>query len=349
MKVCYFGNYDSEYIRNKVIITGLKANGVSVIECVDRSPGIRKFVNLFRKHWKIRNEYDIMIVGFSGQLIVPFAWILCRKKIVFDGFVPIYDALIYNHKSVKKHSLKSVFYWLLDFFAVHLSDLVLTDTNEHVNYYAKTFKAKKKKFNRLFIGANTDIFMPLERKRHNKDFIIEFHAIVYGEHGIDDILDAAKILKSKNFDIKFLMIGASRMYDQAKERAKHENLDNMEFVGRKPLKDIARYIAESDVCLGLFGKTEKVQRVIPNKAYEIIACDRPLVSVCSRAMKELFKNRETCMFTNLDNGESLADAIIELKSNDKLRKKISENGYQLFINNLTPKKIGENLISILSK
>jgi len=33
MTICYFGDYNSNYSRNRVIIKGLKENGVNVLEC----------------------------------------------------------------------------------------------------------------------------------------------------------------------------------------------------------------------------------------------------------------------------------------------------------------------------
>ncbi len=33
MKVCYWGTYDKGYLRNKILITGLRENGVEVVEC----------------------------------------------------------------------------------------------------------------------------------------------------------------------------------------------------------------------------------------------------------------------------------------------------------------------------
>src|SRR6266404_7464794 len=35
LRVCYFGAYDREYVRNVVLINGLRRNGVEVVECHD--------------------------------------------------------------------------------------------------------------------------------------------------------------------------------------------------------------------------------------------------------------------------------------------------------------------------
>jgi len=33
MRVCYFGTYDLNYSRNRILIEGLERNGIDVVEC----------------------------------------------------------------------------------------------------------------------------------------------------------------------------------------------------------------------------------------------------------------------------------------------------------------------------
>ena len=40
---------------------------------------------------------------------------------------------------------------------------------------------------------------------------------------------------------------------------------NIEFIGWQPAEEIARYAAEAHLLLGIFGRTDKAKRVIPNK------------------------------------------------------------------------------------
>ena len=49
------------------------------------------------------------------------------------------------------------------------------------------------------------------------------------------------------------------------------------------------------------------------------------------------------------NANDLADKIMELKNNQKLRQRIAENGYRFCLDNLTPKKTAGELIKILNE
>ena len=80
MRVCYFGNYKKAYSRNQILIKGLKLNKVDVIECNSRKTGLLKYIDLFIQHNKIRNNYDVMIIGFPGYQSVFLARLISNKK-----------------------------------------------------------------------------------------------------------------------------------------------------------------------------------------------------------------------------------------------------------------------------
>jgi len=162
MTICYFGNFDLNYARNRVIIKGLKENDVRVLVCHSGSRGIKKYWKLFKEHRKIANKYDILIVGFAGRTrsMVIFAKLISRKPIIWDAFYSIYDSWVFDRKLVNPKSLKAKYYWFLDWLACKLADKILLDTNEHIKYFVKEFKIKKDKFIKVLIGTDDSIFYP---------------------------------------------------------------------------------------------------------------------------------------------------------------------------------------------
>ncbi len=165
MTICYFGIYKSDYSRNKVLITGLKMNGAKVIECNTNKTGIIKYLDLIKKHWRIRKDYDVMVVGFPGFQSVILAKLLTRRLVIFDAFLSIYDSNVLDRKLVEQKSWKAKYYWLLDKISMSIADLILFDTNEHIKYAAKEFKVPEEKFKSIFIGADTEIFFLEESKQ----------------------------------------------------------------------------------------------------------------------------------------------------------------------------------------
>src|SRR3989344_3851833 len=92
IKICYLGIYRPTAPRDKVYLEGLKTRGVSVIECVDSSPGLYKFWRLFKKHRQFKSKYDILWVGYLSTMLVPLARIISRKKIVFNALSSGYES-----------------------------------------------------------------------------------------------------------------------------------------------------------------------------------------------------------------------------------------------------------------
>lgn len=337
MRVCYFGNYNANYSRNKILIKGLRKNGATVIECNTLLKGCAKYFDLIKRHYHIRKEYDIMIVGFPGFQSMILAKFLTRKPIIFDAFLSIYDSEVFDRQLVQAKSIKARYYWLLDFLSCFLARQVLLDTNEHIDYFVKTFYLKKKKFQRIFVGADDEIFYPEENKNKNSKFIVHFHGSFIPLQGVECILNAANSLK--NEDIHFNIIGT-----KIKNNYENKFFSNITFVNDVKYSELKNYINQADICLGIFGATDKAKRVIPNKIFEALACKKPIITAETYAIKELFENNKNILMCQPMN---LTLSILNLKRDNELRKKIADNGFSLLKEKLTPSKITEELIKNL--
>jgi len=349
MKVCYFGIYNPEYSRNRILIKGLKQNDVEVIECRTDCTGIKKYFDLIKKHWRIRHDYDILIAGFPGNHSAVLAKLLTRKPVVFDAYLSFYNALIFDRKESSPKSLRALRYWLVDFLPSQFADRVLLDTQEHINYFVKTFKAKRRKFIRVFIGADDDVFVPSsDNNNNNSDFIVGFHGMFVPTQGAEYIVKAAEILKGHQ-DIKFDFVGSGKDYDKTVKLAQELKLDNVKFYGRVDFREVPKYVAGFDIVLGNFGDTDKTTRVIANKTYETLAMSKPHLSADVPAMREFFTDRQDILFCQTANPQDLAEKILILKNDKELMKKIAEGGYKIFKERATPKVVAGQLLADLSK
>ena len=345
--VLYFGMYDPEYSRNRVLIDGLRQNGVEVIECRDDSPGLKKFLILFLKHWKLRKDYDVMIVGFLGHIIVPFAKIITRKPIIFDAFVSLYDSNVFDRQVIKPNSLKAFYYWFLDWISMRLADIILFDTNQHIKYATEEFGVRKEKLIRILVGAQDKIFYPRNIIKSDSNFLVGFYGTYIPLQGVEFIVEAAKEVESYK-DIKFMLIGSGQEKQIILKLAQDLKIKNIDFVDFLPQNKLAFEIVKADVCLGIFGKTEKTQRVIPNKVYQCAAMKKPIITADTPAMRELFDDKDLMMI-RAANPKALADAILILKNNHEQREELAKNCFNKFIKYATPKVLGRELKKILEQ
>jgi glycosyltransferase involved in cell wall biosynthesis len=350
MKVCYFGSYDPKYSRNRIIIKGLKQNGVEVFECQDDSPIWLRYFKLLWKYLHLK-RHDVIIVGTQGHTSVILAWLLAkifRRKLIFDPFISLYDTAVFDRKEVDKSSLKAKYYYYLDKWSCALADIVIVDTREHLNYFHKKFNISKSKIRIVYVGADNDVFFPRERKDNKFTFTIYFYGTFIPLHGIQYIIKAAKMLE-KESDIIFKIIGNGQTYDQILKLSKKLEVRNVLFLGSVGYEELPKHLAKADVCLGIFGDTNKAKRVIPNKVYDALAMKKPLITGDSPAVREVLTNNKNALLCEMANPEALADAILVLKEDRELRTKIAENGYKLFNERFTPQRLGFELKLIIEE
>ncbi len=347
MKVCYYGAYDPHYARNRIIINGLRKNGVEVIEYYDESRFFIRTFKLLRKLLSLK-EFDAIIVGYPGNLDVFSAKIISKlrkKPLIFDAFISVYDALVNEWGHAKRGSWKAGYCRFLDKYPCKLSDIVLLDTDQHIDYFCREFDIDKNKFRRIFIGANDNIFFPREKSKKKKDFIVLYYGWTTPLHGLHHIVKAAILLEPYE-DIKFIVIGVGRFFREIKDTYK-EKSKNIIFKDLVPLNEVPRYIADADVCLGIFGDTEKVDKVVPNKAYEALAMKKPLITVDSPAVRGVLTNHKNAILCKKSSSKAIVDSILLLKNDEKLRKEIAENGYSLFTERFRSEVLGRDVREVI--
>lgn len=348
MIVCYFGIYDSGYSRNKILISGLKLNGVEVIECRTDKKGIIKYFELIIRHWKIRKNYDVMVVGYPGFQPAILAKFLTRKPIVFDAYLSLYDSVVLDRKKLPLKCFKAKYYWWLDKISMNIVNIVILDTNEHIKFVADEFNVPNEKLKRIFIGADTNIFFPRGlRLCEQKSFKVLFFGNFIPLQGIEYIVKAAKELEGEK-DIVFEIIGDGQEKQKILKISKKLKVSNVIFKDSLPQKNLPDSIAKADVCLGIFGNTNKTQRVIPNKVFECVASEKAVITADTPAERELFADSDIS-FVKTANHKSIAAAILKLKSNKSFLEEIARNGYKKFLQEVNINKLGLQLSYIIKE
>jgi glycosyltransferase involved in cell wall biosynthesis len=350
MRVCYFGPYDPVCPRNRVLIKGLRKNGVDVVECNSQSINrIYDYLKLLTIHQTLK--YDVIILGargiYYGQALMPLIKRMTSKPVVFDAMLTLYETHVIDRKTVRSNSVRARLMYSLDYNAIHDAAIVLSDTNAHAQYYSHFYNLDFRKFRKVLVGSDDDIFFPRQARKENGLFLVVFWGNFIPLQGVKYIIKSAKLLE-KYKDVKFELRGFGQTYNEAFELSRRLRVENVTFVSDwAPYHELPNYIAKADVCLGIFGESEKAQRVIPNKAVETLAMRKPLITGDSAAAKEILTDMDNSLLVPMVSPKMLAEAILTLKNDKKLRDKIAENGYKLFKEKLTPKAIGKELKSIL--
>ena len=341
IKVCFFPGRESSYARTRVFLKGLQSIGLSVFDCSSPQKKIFRYLSGFFKFLKYKSKSDVILVGFLGQFLMPFVRLFTRKIIIYDAFISIYQTLAFDRKSIGEEGVYASLARWIDRYSANLADHVILDTNQHLHYYVKEYGLPKEKMSRVLVGSDDSIMHP--QKTVSDTFTVHFHGEFQSLHGAEYIIEAAKILPH----VHFQMIGKGKQKGVCLEKVKEWNIQNIKFIERVSYEHLSAHINQADVCLGIFGNTEKTQMVIPHKVYESLACQKPLITADTPAARELLTDGKNCLLIKAADPFALADAITKLKENATLKENIANGGYKLFTEKCTPDKIGEQLGEIL--
>mgnify|MGYP001333238880 CR=1 FL=1 len=100
--------------------------------------------------------------------------------------------------------------------------------------------------------------------------------------------------------------------------------------------------------IGIFGDTIKANLVIPNKIYHYAAMGKPIITMNSPAIKEMFTENKNIILVE-NNGKELANSILELAKNKEKKNELGENARKLANIEFSEDKIAEKLIAIIKR
>jgi len=354
MRLCFFGAYEPDYPRHNVIKRGLVMNKVRISEC--SLPPKYKFwlrypLFLFRYPIFCKGQ-DFFFVPEFCQKDVPLAKVLSlvsSSKLVFDPLASRYETKITDWKRKSENSWQAWWNCTIDRWAFKLSDLVLADTQAHKEYYCQKYGLPSSKVAVLPVGFNDTLFRPADAERGNNHFTILFYGSFLPLHGAEVMIRAAKIVSLNEPSIQFRFVGSGQTFPRAKALARELDCSNVFFEGWVPQEKLPQKIASADVCLGIFGETEKAKRVVPHKIFQALAMKKPVITAHTPAVEEFFSHRKNIFLCSEPLPDSLAQAVLELKRDEVLRKKIAEQGHQLVGQNFSPVALGRTLKKILEQ
>ena len=354
MRVCYFGTYRAEYSRNQIMIEGLRRNGVEVVECheslwrgiEDREQAagggwthpafwwrvLQTYARLLR-HYCTVGAYDVLIVGYPGQLDVFLARLLScgrRKPLVWDIFMSIYLIAAERHLDDRSRFTVELLR-RIERLACRLPDLLILDTEEYVAWFGVTHGISQDRFRLVPTGADDRVFRPLVVAG-----VVDgiFRVVYYGtfipNHGVETIVEAARLLADRP-DIRFELIGEGPDKRKAQALAQSYRLSNVVFVGWMAQDELVARVARADICLGAFGTTPQSLMTVQNKIYEGLAMAKPVITGDGPAVRATLTHGEDVYLCRRSDPSALAQAINALYTDPGLRGRLAEHGRRLFL------------------
>lgn len=142
------------------------------------------------------------------------------------------------------------------------------------------------------------------------------------------VLDVAELLREYK-EIEFQMIGQGSQKDAFIKEKEKRGLDNINFYPLEPQNMVSDVYSACSICLiplkkGIIGNS------VPSKAGLLMACNRSIVNSVDEASDyyRMFNENEMGISRSNDNPKAVADAILELYTDKKMRDNMAKNGHE---------------------
>jgi glycosyltransferase involved in cell wall biosynthesis len=375
LRVVCWGTYDLGKPRNRILLRGLRENNVIIYQChKDIWTGVEDksqvkglfsklgfFFRLFVSYPVLICRYftmpahDVVFVGYLGQLDVIVIALFAKLRgvpVVLDVFLSLYDTIVDDRKLISPSNPLSKLLYFFEWIATRCATALILDTRTHSQYIKQLFHLKNKNVGVVFVGSEPEYFTDYKDLVNVSGPVAEhkkLSVLFYGQfiplHGIETIIEAARILKGK--PVKWQIIGQGQEAPRIQKMLDEVILPDVTWTKWVKYEELNNWIAQSDICLGIFGESGKASRVIPNKIYQVISSGKPVITLDSPAIRELLDpDMQNIFLVPPGDPRKLADTILYLQKSPEWK----QVSYPSEITNrIQPKTIGREFLNFLTK
>ena len=264
-------------------------------------------------HVARQRDIDVLVIGYLGLVDARVLAPIARMRgipVVWDAFLSIYDTYAIDRRMASPGCLLARTLRWLERQACRAADVVVLDTMAHARLFEQLHGVPENRLAAAFVGAE-DAAFALRTGRGggaSERPLVLFYGQFIPLHGIDTIVEAALSARGRSSDWQIIGTGQeARRIDAMLAEAGAQHVERIDWIDYARLQEA---MDRADVCLGIFGTSEKAASVIPNKVFQALAAGMPLVTRDSPAMRELVGGNEPGLYlVRAGDSASLLDGL----------------------------------------
>ena len=372
MRTIIFGTYDTAmHPRIATIAEGLAARGVDVVECnIPLGLSTADRVDMLAKPWKAGalvarlasrwfglaaqarrlGRPDAVVVGYLGHFDVHLARLLYRR-----GRVPlVLDHLISaagtaRDRRISGGGLKQRLLTLIDAAALRAADIVVVDTEEHLETVPEKYRHKAVV---VYVGA-PQAWHAAATERPDGAVSTSTVSTSTGPSAVDESgplkvvfyglytpLQGTPVIgealgRIAGAPVEVTMIG--RGQDEAATRLAAAANASVRWLDWVPATELPALVAAHDVCLGIFGTSDKALRVVPNKVFQGAAAGCAIITSDTAPQRRVLG--DAAVLVPPGDPAALADALLQLAADRDQLLKLRHAARQLAAQRFTPEQV----------
>lgn len=263
-------------------------------------------------------RFDAVIVGYPGHLDLPAARRAARgAPVVLNPLVSLWDTFVEDRRRFRSGSLPARALRRLDRAVLRGADLVVADTEANAAFLAELAGLPRRRVASVLVGAEERLFTPPWEPHDPPVFVGKLIPL----HGLETILEAARRRPS----LALRVVGSGQLEPLLGRRP-----GNVEWIPWVEYRRLPALLRGAACALGIFGRSAKAARVIPNKAFQALACGTPLVTADTAAARELLVDEDSALLVRPGDPEALADALVRVTTDSQLAARLSARGLDTY-------------------
>ena len=363
MRTIIFGTYDTAmHPRIATIAEGLAARGFDVAECnIPLGLTTADRVDMLAKPWKVgglaarlANRWfrlavqarklgrpDAVVVGYLGHFDVHLARLLYPRRrvpIVLDHLISAANTA--KDRRIAGGGLKQRLLTLIDAAALRAADIVVVDTEEHLEIVPEKYRSKAVV---VYVGApkpwHAAAVEPSATalSAGSEPLKVVFYGLYTPLQGTPVIGEALGRLAGAPIEVT--MIGGGQ--DEAETKRAAAANTAVRWLDWVPAAELPALVAGHDVCLGIFGTSDKALRVVPNKVFQGAAAGCAVITSDTAPQRRVLG--DAAILVPPGDAEALANALLGLANDREALLKLRHAARQLAAERFTPEQVVEPL------
>ena len=233
--------------------------------------------------------FDIVYLATWGDLSLSMSWIAKEMKI------PYIASAIGDHTNLNYDKPDSIYYKYHR--EIFMGAEFVICVSEDLNRKVKQMTGGKGDTFTYYSGVDTEKFKPSFTVRNEyrrrlgydkKDFLILFVGRLTKSKGIYELLNAFKLIITKDISVKLLLVGPILEKAKIKNTIKILGIDsNIKYTGGVGHEEIKGYMNAADVFV-----LPSWMEGLPNVAIEACACELPVIASAVGGIPEIIDDKE---------------------------------------------------------
>lgn len=293
---------------------------------------------------KYVRKYKINLI-FAHNIMSGFPAMIAAK---IYGIPIVFDPTDFIAEYIPKKNIlwrtvyKTVNY--LEELTAKKSNILMTNTKAIKN---ELEKKHKRNVPVVYDSVDFNKFYPMKVKKNNK-----FTYIMQGgmdmQDGLGILIPVVKELKGKIDNFQVWIVGDGNAVPILNEQIKNEGLeDYFWFSGWVSQDKVREYTCKSDVGLVILPKDVSGKIRLTLRMLEYWACSKAVIAPRLEAVTEVV-NENNGLLYEAENVKSLTDTMLKVYKDEKLKEKLSKEGYKA-VKDFAAELQGKRVVEIIKK